>query len=202
MRAAPVVHSQRMSTAAAATAAVVSSRALEARADSCEASSDATLIIMATFATRPHHCSVTFAAMYFLLSGTVPIRRLSIIIGSASCRVRQYGRCAPASGQASLVCSPSCLFSGRSRCRAAELSGLTACSVSQASCGKTGCARMSPPRFPVRNPSGAPHGRPSGVRQNHNDRPHPPLVPNNAENSCVICGQLARNTRSDAGAAG
>ena len=65
MRAAPVVHSQRMSTAAAATAAVVSSRALEARADSCEASSDATLIIMATFATRPHHCSVTFAAMYF-----------------------------------------------------------------------------------------------------------------------------------------
>ena len=67
MRAAPVVHSQRMSTAAAATAAVVSSRALEARADSCEASSDATLIIMATFATRPHHCSVTFAAMYFLM---------------------------------------------------------------------------------------------------------------------------------------
>jgi len=28
---------------------------------------------------------------------------LSIIIGSASRRVRQYGRCAPASGQASLI---------------------------------------------------------------------------------------------------
>ena len=160
------------------------------------------LIIMATFAIRPHHCSATFAAMYFLLSGTVPIRRLSIIIGSTSRRAPQCGRCAPASGQASLVCSPSCLFSGRSRCCAAELSGLTACSSSQASCGKTGCARMSPPRFPVWNPSGAPHGRPSDVRQNHNDRPYPPWVPNDAENSCVICGQPAGNTRSDAGASG
>ena len=103
MRAAPVVHSQRMSTAAAATAAVVSSRALEARADSCEASSDATLIIMATFATRPHHCSVTFAAMYFLLSGTVPIRRLSIIIGSTPCQAPRCSGCAPASGQTSLI---------------------------------------------------------------------------------------------------
>ena len=202
MREAPVVHSQRMSTAAAATTAVVSSRALEARADSCEASSDATLIIMATFATRPHHCRATFAAMYFLLSGTVPIRRLSIIIGSASRRVRQYGRCAPASGQISLVCSPSCLFSGRSRCCTAEPSGLTACSVSQASRGKTGCVHKLPPRSPVRHPSGAPHGRPSDVRQNHNDRPYPPLVAHDAENSCVICGQPARNTRSDAGAAG
>ena len=42
------------------------------------------LSIRAIFAAREHHCKITFPAMYFLLSATVPMSRLLIIIFSSA----------------------------------------------------------------------------------------------------------------------
>ena len=52
------------------------------------ASSLAMLHIRQMFAASETHCAATFPATYLLLSGTAPIRRLLIIIHSASNIVR------------------------------------------------------------------------------------------------------------------
>lgn len=81
IRDAPVVQNQRMSTAHAATAAVSASSFRSAVPWARAASSRVMAAIRAMLAAREHHWSATLPAMYFRLSGTVPMRRLLIIIG-------------------------------------------------------------------------------------------------------------------------
>lgn len=77
MRLEPAVHTRRMRTAAAATAAMLPRSAVPPNR---EASRFVTAVIIAMLAAREHHCRATFAATYFLLSLTVPISLLLIVM--------------------------------------------------------------------------------------------------------------------------
>ena len=80
IRIAPVVQTNSMPIATTAAIAVHTNIIISADCINSAANIPAMAVIIIMFAISPHHCSATFNAMYFLLSGAMFISRRSIII--------------------------------------------------------------------------------------------------------------------------